>query len=162
MFSQAPAQEPEIDYTKHPQKGGTRVHDPVVSRTLMTGIGQTVGSNRKTGSMRALDVHEKIPPECAEHCSDPGMAEIHRQGNQEVNTPIGTAAMVKSFPLRGESANASSKGHQEVKANPAATNATPGDPTSPSARDLGPRKMLRVPGAVQGGVSGATPRNSVR
>jgi hypothetical protein len=149
-----------MDYTK--KGGGTRIHDPLVHRSLMTGVGQTVHSNRSSGSKRAMDVLEKVPPEAKHAISDPALAEAHRQGTEEVHTPFGTAGVAQAFPLRGSAPHASSQSHMALAKNPQPQAQSLDDAVSPSARQPGPRRIMRVPGAVQGGPASIPAKNSVR
>jgi hypothetical protein len=141
-----------MDYSKA-DRGGTRVHDPLVARTLMTGIGQSVKGNRVTGSARAMDVLQKTPD--PNRISDPALNELHQQGAHEVAGPMGmTGAVAPHFPLRGNSKDASARTTLETDRDPNLGNHSSGqgDSSSPSGRDFAPRKMLRTKGAVQSGV----------
>ncbi len=64
-----------MDYSK--QDGGTRVLDQGKARTLMTGIGQTVTSNRHTGSHRTQAVAEGIKPGQVVH--DRALAQVSKK-----------------------------------------------------------------------------------
>ncbi len=62
-----------MDYSKKTE-GGTRVLDPIVARTLATGIGQSVAAARGEGSARADRVAAGIRP--GQIVSDEALADI--------------------------------------------------------------------------------------
>jgi hypothetical protein len=93
-----------MDYSK--KDGGTRILDQMKARTLATGMGQTVASNRETGSQRAERVIDGIKP--GQLVSDRGlhphvkhrdaMAEEYKAANMDP-IPEGPGSPPKGWPL---------------------------------------------------------------
>jgi hypothetical protein len=125
----------DIDYSKS-SKGGTRVFDPLKTRTLMTGMGQTVKSNRYTGSNRVADVLERVPEERKGSISDPAFAAAHAQGVGVKDPGLGGVPLPtpqSKWPLEAGSQQA---------------HAAPGE--SPSSKKPGPRRLQQPGKAVFG------------
>lgn len=68
-----------MDYSKVGQ--GTRILDQAKARTLATGMGQTITSNRVTGSERMQRVSASTKP--GAHVSDPGLRMLSDKRDEE-------------------------------------------------------------------------------
>lgn len=68
-----------MDYSKAGH--GTRVLDQAKARTLATGMGQTIASNRETGSQRMQKVAASTKP--GAHVSDPGLRMLQDKRAEE-------------------------------------------------------------------------------
>jgi len=141
-----------MDYSKDTARGGTRVHDPVKHRSLGTGMGPTVASNRRTGSSRMTDVHNRIPHDKRDSISDPAHADLQAQGGGMDG--FGGMVMPMDHPAKGQGDQAMSKGVRDFgqKGEPKG----PAMHVSPSSHPPGPPRQMKVPGATQNGIAAAS------
>jgi hypothetical protein len=132
-----------MDYSKDPARGGTRIHDPVKVRSLGTGVGQTVHANRRTGTDRMIDVHNRIPHDKRDSISDPAHADLQSQMSPPIDPKgMNLPGTPMQYPAVGSGPDAKSVGTRDKGKG--------GEHVSPSSNPPGPRRMAKLPGAVQG------------
>jgi len=118
----------------------------------MTGIGQSVGAARRTGTDRAIDVANKMGDNPINQAGDPALSQL------KTAKDLRNAAAARSMPETSLSdpcyplSSKDSKGFFE-----ATTGSKPGSidnapKGSPSSKKPGPRRLAKPQGAVQSGV----------
>ena len=134
-----------MDFSKK-DVGGTRIHDHLHHRTIATGMGQTVGANKRTGADRAIDVANKMGNSPLNKTGDPGRAAL--KTHQDLQSAAAQRSMnlcaapdSPCSPLQ----SSQSKGFMEATSGGKATE-------SPSTSKPGPRRLSKPSGAVQSGV----------